>query len=203
MDTSRKSSRPPGRPRDAAGHQAALRVASDLLAREGFAAVTMESVAKRAGVSRPMLYRRWPNRATLAMDAFLTTVAPHLPFPDTGSVREDIRGHLHAVVEVFTSRTGRTLAELIAVGQMDVELAEALRSRYIAPRRAEMRVILERGIARGEFGPIPDFEVVIDAMYGPISHRLLIGHLKLDRHFADALTDLVVDGLSKPDEPGG
>lgn len=198
MDTSSRSSRPPGRPRDAAGHQAALRVTSDLLARQGFPAVTMEAVAKRAGVSRPMLYRRWPNRAALAMDAFLTMIAPQLPFPDTGSVREDIRGQLRAVVKVFTSRTGRTLAELIAAGQTDVELAKALRSRYLAPRRAEARVVLERGIARGELRPIPDFEVVIDAIFGPMYHRLLVGHQKLDRHFADALTDLIIDELSKP-----
>ena len=199
MNTPSRSSQPPGRPRDAAGHQAALRVASDLLAREGFAAVTMEAVAKRAGVSRPMLYRRWPNRAALAMDAFLTTIAPHLPFPDTGSVREDIRGQLHAVVEVFTSRTGRTLAELIAAGQTDRELAEALRSRYLAALRVEARVVFERGIARGELRPLPDLDVILDAIYGPIYYRLLIGHQTLDRHFTDALIDLVIDGLSKPD----
>jgi hypothetical protein len=145
------------------------------------------------------------SRAALAMDAFLTMIAPqlHLPFSDTGSVREDLRGQLHVVVEAFTSRTGRTLAELIAAGQTDRELAEALRARYVAPRRAEARVVLEHGIARGELRPLPDLELVIDAIFGPVSHRLLLGHQKLDKHFADALIDLLIDGLSKPEEPGG
>ena len=110
----------------------------------------MEAIAERAEVSKATVYRWWPNRAAVVMDGFLSTVSSEVPFPHTGHAREDIRIHMRRLAEAFSGKLGRTVAALIAEGQTDPELAEALRSRWLSVRRAEAREILELGIERGE-----------------------------------------------------
>lgn len=191
--------RSPGRPRSERAHRAILQAANELLKREGFAAVTMEAIAERAGVSKATIYRWWPNRAAVVMDGFLSTVSSEVPFPHTGHAREDIRIHMRRLAEAFSGKMGRTVAALIAEGQTDPELAEALRSRWLSVRRAEAREILELGIERGELRDDTDLEVAVDILYGPIYYRMLVGHAPLEGDFADALADHVFSGLAAGD----
>src|ERR671914_364061 len=141
--------RPPGRPRSERAHRAILQAANDLLESEGFAAVTMEAIAERAGVSKATVYRWWPNRAAVVMDGFLSIVSSEVPFPHTGRAREDIRIHMRRLSEAFSGKIGRTVAALIAEGQSDPELAEALRSRWLSVRRAQGRGGVERRVQGG------------------------------------------------------
>ena len=196
--------RSPGRPRSERAHRAILQAANELLEREGFAAVTMEAIAERAGVSKATIYRWWPNRAAVVMDGFLSTVSSEVPFPHTGHAREDIRIHMRRLAEAFSGKMGRTVAALIAEGQTDPELAEALRSRWISVRRAEAREILELGIERGELREDLDLEVAVDVLYGPIYYRMLVGHAPLEGDFAKALADHIFSGLAAgdPAQPG-
>ena len=191
--------RPPGRPRSERARRAILKSANELLEGEGFAAVTMEAIAERAGVSKATVYRWWPNRAAVVMDGFLSTVSSEVPFPHTGHAREDIRLHMRRLTEAFGGRIGRTVAALLAEGQADPELADALRSRWLLVRRAEAREILELGIERGELRGGLDPEVAVDVLYGPIYYRLLVGHAPLDDDFADALADHIFAGLGARD----
>ncbi len=191
--------RPPGRPRSERARRAILQAANELLEGEGFAAVTMEAIAERAGVSKATIYRWWPNRAAVVMDGFLSTVSSEVPFPHTGHAREDIRLHMRRLTDAFGGRIGRTVAALLAEGQADPELADALRSRWLLVRRAEAREILELGIERGELREGLDPEVAVDVLYGPIYYRLLVGHAPLDEDFADALADHIFAGLGARD----
>ena len=191
--------RPPGRPRSERARRAILRAANELLEGEGFAAVTMEAIAERAEVSKATVYRWWPNRAAVVMDGFLSTVSSQVPFPHTGHAREDIRLHMRRLTEALGGKIGRTVAALIAEGQADPELAEALRSRWISVRRAEAREILDLGIERGELREGLDPEVAVDVLYGPIYYRMLVGHAPLDEAFADALADHIFAGLGARD----
>src|SRR5215212_843880 len=188
-------SRPPGRPRSSDLHRAILQAANELLESEGFAAVTVEAIAERAGVSKATVYRWWPNRAAVVMDGFLSIVSSEVPFPHTGRAREDIRIHMRRLAEAFSGKIGRTVAALIAEGQVDPELAEALHSRWLSVRRAEARGILELGIERGELREDLDLEVAVDVLYGPIYYRMLVGHAPLDDDFANALADHIFSGL--------
>jgi hypothetical protein len=88
------------------------------------------------------------------------------------------------------------VAALIAEGQADPELAEALRSRWLSVRRVEVRDILELGIERGELRDDIDLEVAVDVLYGPIYYRMLVGHARLDEPFADVLADHIFAGLA-------
>ena len=177
-------------------HRAILQAANELLESEGFAAVTVEAIAERAGVSKATVYRWWPNRAAVVMDGFLSIVSSEVPFPHTGHAREDIRIHMRRLAEAFSGKIGRTVAALIAEGQSDPELAEALRSRWLSVRRTEAREILELGIERGELREDLDQEVAVDVLYGPIYYRMLVGHAPLDDDFADVLADHVFAGLA-------
>ena len=191
--------RPPGRPRSERAHRAILQAANELLESEGFASVTVEAIAERAGVSKATVYRWWPNRAAVVMDGFLSAVSSEVPFPHTGHAREDIRIHMRRLVEAFGGKMGRTVAALIAEGQADPELAEALRSRWLSVRRTEAKEILELGIERGELREDLDPEVAVDILYGPIYYRMLVGHAPLEEDFANALADHVFAGLSAGD----
>jgi AcrR family transcriptional regulator len=191
--------RSPGRPRSERAHRAILQAANELLESEGFAAVTVETIAERAGVSKATIYRWWPNRAAVVMDGFLSLVSSKVPFPHTGRARADIRIHMRRLAEAFSGKIGRTVAALIAEGQSDPELAEALRSRWLSVRRAEARKILELGIERGELREDLDLEVAVDVLYGPIYYRMLVGHAPLEEDFANALADHVFAGFSAGD----
>jgi AcrR family transcriptional regulator len=192
-------SRPPGRPRSERARRAILQAANELLESEGFASVTVEAIADRAGVSKATVYRWWPNKAAVVMDGFLSTVSSEVPFPHTGCAKEDIRLHMSKLIEAFCGKMGRTVAALIAEGQTDPELAEALRARWLSVRRAEVKEILEQGMASGELREGLDLEVAADSLYGPIYYRLLISHAPLEEDFADTLADHVFAGLSAQD----
>jgi AcrR family transcriptional regulator len=187
--------RPPGRPRSERARRAILQAANELLESEGFTAVTVEAIAERAGVSKATVYRWWPNRAAVVMDGFLSTVSSEVPFPHTGHAREDIRLHMRRLTEALSGKIGQTVAALIAEGQADPELAEALRSRWLSVRRAEAREILELGIERGELREDLDPEVAVDILYGPIYYRLLVAHAPVDEDFAGILAEHIFSGL--------
>ena len=191
--------RPPGRPRSERARRAILQAANELLESEGFAALTVEAIAERAGVSKATVYRWWPNKAAVVMDGFLSTVSSEVPFPHTDCAQEDIRLHMRRLIKALGGKMGRTVAALIAEGQADRELAEALRSRWLSARRAEVKEILEHGMTRGELREDLDLEVAVDSLYGPIYYRLLVDHAPLKEDFADALADHVFSGLSARD----
>lgn len=189
-----------GRPRSETARRAILRAAGDLLARDGFADVTVEAIVAEAGVSKATLYRWWPGKAAVILDAFLAASGPCAAFPDTGCLEEDLRGQMRALALAFNGCMGAVLRGVLAEAQSDPEAAEAFRTRYLAPRRAETRRALERARARGQLCPQADLETAADALYGPLYYRLTAGHAPLDAAFVDALLALVFHGL-RPDCP--
>jgi len=184
-----------GRPRCPVTHQNIWRAARELVNEIGFGAVTIEGIAARAGVGKTTIYRRWPNKASLVLDAFFEEELPLNDFPDTGDVREDIRRQMRKFVKELNGPLGCKITMLLGSGQFDEEMAEAFRSRWIEPRRKEARVVLKRAAERGEIRKGIDPEVLLDALYGPIYFRLLAGHAPLTRAFADELAELVLSGL--------
>ena len=184
--------RAPGRPRCPVTHQAILDCANTLLEEIGFSNMSIEGIAARAGVGKATIYRRWPNKASVVIDAFLAATSQEVAFPNTGSAREDIRRQMRSVVRVLNGPRGRTIATLIGVVQSDQELAEAFRTRFVAVRRGEAKAVVQRGIANGEFKPDMNLESVLDCLYGPLYFRLLIGHEKASANYADQLVDLVL-----------
>jgi AcrR family transcriptional regulator len=190
---------PRGRPRSAQAERAIPLATTEILEERGFAALTMEEVATRAGASKATLYRWWSSKGTLAFDAFVARFLEGQPLPDTGSLRGDLLSALRAWIRAVNgTATGRILAGLIAEVQRDPGLADEWRHRFVDVVRHQHRTILERAIERGEIAPDCDIDVVLDLVYGSAYHRLLQSHLPLTARFARHVVDIIVAGL-KPD----
>jgi AcrR family transcriptional regulator len=187
----------PGRPRSLAADEAIRDATLELLATEGYANLTMSGVAAQAGVSTATLYRRWTSKLDLVV-AVLQARAEERPVPDTGSLRGDCRAILRDVVEASqTTNAGPILPGLVGEIGRNPELADALRTNLIAPRRAAFVQVLERAAARGELRAGLDHELVIDLLIGPLYHRLLMTGAEVDDRVADRLARLVIRAIAK------
>jgi len=189
--------RPPGRPRSAEADRAILRATVDLLADEGYGGVTMEGVAARAGVGKATVYRRWPTKSALVVDAVSACRESGWQPPDTGSAREDllafIRGFLH---HLRTSDAGRVMPALVTELARNPELAVAFREGFVQPRRARVLEAVRRGVQRGEVRPDVDPELVADAVVALLMHRFLITGMEIDDGLPVRVLDMLWRGVA-------
>jgi len=190
--------RKPGRPRCERARQAILSSTLKFLEVKGngFADLAIEHVAAEAGVGKATVYRWWPNKAALVADAFATSVHEKLHFPDTGSVTGDMSRQMQQLVRILRSRRGQILSVILGAGQSDATLIRAFRERFLKPRRADAYAMLQRGIMRGELPPELDLDLTLDALYGAIIFRFLVGHDGLSEDFVDELCRVVLQGAT-------
>jgi AcrR family transcriptional regulator len=185
--------RPPGRPRCEHAQQAILRSTLKLLRRTSFPQLSIEAIAADAKVGKATVYRWWPNKGSLVVDAFASTMIDDLHFPDSGSVYRDMSLQMNQYLGVLHSPRGCIVAAVIAAGQSDPELMEAFRSRFLRPRRQEAYQTLRRGIERGELPKRLDLDLVLDTLYGAIYMRFLIRHDDLSKQYINQVCRLVLD----------
>jgi AcrR family transcriptional regulator len=198
-ETSENGPRGPGRPRSEQSHQAIIGATNELLAERGFADLTMDEIAERAGVSKATIYRRWPSKGTLVFEAFSADFLARQPAPDTGSLKGDLTTRLRTWVRIVNGTvTGRTLKALLAEIQRDEGLAVIWRDHFAGPVREESKNLVKRAVARGEISQRTDPDLLLDLLYGPMYHRLLQGHLPLNDRFVQAVVSTVLSGI----EPG-
>ena len=183
-----------GRPRGEETRLAILKAAYEMLEERGMPSFTIEGVAARAGSAKTTIYRWWPSRESLAVAAFLAAALPRITFPDTGSAAADIKTQMHKVAKAYRGKTGRVVRDLIAAGNSDAAAAAAFVQGYVMERRSAVREVLLRGIESGEFADDLDVESVIDALYGPLFYRLLVGHGPIDEAFIDSIADITLAG---------
>jgi AcrR family transcriptional regulator len=188
-----------GRPRSEQTRAAVLRATSELLAEVGLRAMTTEEIAGRSGASKATIYKWWPNKYAVAVEAFLSEMMAQSPVPDTGSAQEDFRSVLRGIVGFYSGPTGRVFAQLVAEGQSDPTVQTELREHLVVRRRELLRVIWERGVARGELRADVDLEVALDLLFGAPLYRLMMGHAPLDEAVADAIFDAAIRGLAVGD----
>jgi AcrR family transcriptional regulator len=192
-----REKRPPGRPRSEESRQSILNSTLKLLKQDGFPELSIEAIAADANVGKTTVYRWWPTKAALVADAFSASADHELRFPNTGSVENDMRLQMRGLIRIFRSQRGKVVAALLAGGQSDAELLEAYRDRFLWPRRRQAYQTLQRAVDRGELPKGCDFDLILDALYGPILMRFLIRHIKLQESLADELCELVLQGLKR------
>jgi AcrR family transcriptional regulator len=181
-----------GRPRSRQAEAAILKATRELLAEQGLAVMTIEEVASRAGVGKASIYRRWPNKAALALDAFVDDYLAAIPVRDTGTLRGDLLASARDWIRAVTrTPAGRTLAGLLAEALIDPGLAEAWREVVLHRLRDDRRAIISRAIARGEIPAGTDADLMLDLFYGALYHRFVNGHLPLNESFARAVATSV------------
>lgn len=178
-----------GRPRSKEAWEAVLAAAQTLLGTTGYRNLTMEGIAKAAGVGKPTLYRWWPNVPSIVMEVQRRYAETQIGDPDTGSLSSDLLQFIGKTCSSLNGQSGDIMRCLMAEAQLNPDFAKDFRETFIASRRSALIGILQRGILRGELRRNSDLELLADLVYGPIWYRLLNRHALLDEHFVRSLTD--------------
>lgn len=163
-----------------------------LLAEHGPTGVTMEAVAAAARTSKPVLYRRWPDRASLLRDTLLGIATTAIPHEDTGSYRTDILAILRGWAALFTGPQAPVLRAAVAAAAHDAELTAAFQNDVIGWRKQEMAALLSRGIARGDVRPDVPVEIARELGQSVLWHRLLVTGDPIDDELVVQLVDEVL-----------
>jgi AcrR family transcriptional regulator len=193
--------RAPGRPLEARPRRLAIEATLDLIAERGLRALTTDAVARRAGISKATMYRRWPSKDALVVDA-VSSLVSEVAIPDTGTLREDVRALLRDSVALYAgSRPAKLIPDLVAEMARTPAVADAVRTGFLAQRRDALRRVLDRARKRGELRDRVDDELCIDLLVAVIQYRLLISGGPLTTRLADELTDALLHGIASS-QPG-
>lgn len=185
----------PGRPRDDSIDATITTATLALLTEDGYSGLTTDAIADRAGVSKATIYRRWSSKQDVVVAA-VTSLTQDLEAPDTGSLEGDLTVIVEELVPLYADpATARLIAALLEHLVRSDELAEAVRASTVRERRRVTRVVLERGIERGEARADADLEVAIDLVAAPFYFRALITGDPIDTTFARDLVQVVMAWL--------
>ena len=184
--------RGPGRPRSERVRQAVLRAPAELVDAEGYGRLTMDAIARRAGVSRQTLYRWWSTPAEIILEALNEAAARAAPLPDTGALDTDLRLFVRRTVSAV-SQNSRLLAALMAEAQLNADFGTSFRNQFLARRRGFLRELLGRGRDRGEISNGADLDFLTEFVFAMIWYRVLTEHAPLNRRFADQLSGTVLE----------
>jgi AcrR family transcriptional regulator len=174
-----------------------LKAALELMDTTAFAQVTVEGIAERAGTSKATVYRWWPNKAAVVIEAFREAIAPELPLRSTGTLRDDLTNQLRNFSRVLSGRGGRMLRSFVAAGMSDPDVAAAYRSTWSAPRRAEAKQMLRQKQASGQLREDADLDLVLDLLYGPLYYRFLVKNEPPSQKYAEAIVELLIQALQQ------
>ncbi|WP_051177869.1 TetR-like C-terminal domain-containing protein [Nocardia concava] len=185
----------PGRPREDRIDHSALAATRNLLARGGYAALTVDAVAAAAGVSKAAIYRRFGSKAEMAFRAAIHDTA--LPTPiDTGSLRSDLLELAHKIRESMGNPLAREAGPaLIAELAKDAALAESFRESALGVEIDYIRDILEKAVTRGELTELPDPAEVHLLMAGPVFYSLFGFQKEVGADSSERLAEVVAAGL--------
>lgn len=184
-----------GRPRSEEAHQAILAATLDLLVEVGFSALTVEGVAQRAGVGKATIYRRWPSKLPLVVEAFRGL--PGFEDVDAGSLEEDLKETLKTYLENFNSTSlGSVFPSLAGERAHNPELSKLL-DPVAKDRRTPFVRIFERARDRGEISAEIDLNLAADLVVGPISVNLFFRGGALSPDMVGPIVDLALSGILK------
>ncbi len=191
------AARAPGRPRDPQVDRAILTATLELLGEDGFDGLSIEAVAARAGVGKTTVYRRWPSKIPLVVDALTAMKAPTVSaVPDDMPTRDALVRAMSGFTKPHEGSAARVLAGLVDAMSRNEELAEAVRTVLVAERERGLVAVIERGKARGEIRSEVDARVMVDLLGGPVVLRRLITGQPVNQRLAHTIVDLVLDGAA-------
>ncbi len=166
--------------------RAAVRAATVAeLAEKGYADLTVEGVARRAGVHKTTVYRRWKDRQGLVVDALAERVAEEVPIPDTGSVQGDLEVLARSLADTLGGPTGRVIAAVLGTDAGRLPEVAETRRRVLGDRLRRAEPVVLRAVARGELPEGTAPHEVVKAFAAPLYFRLLVSGEPVDRAAAD------------------
>ncbi len=167
------------------------------LARAGYARLSMEAIARRAGVGKAAIYRRWPSKEALVATVISAVASDAADLPDTGTLRGDIRAVLDANAALLRRpMTQRILADLMAETRRERQLYAALRTGVQDQRRAKGAELLRRAIARRELRADLDVDVALDLLAAPLYWRMIAMRRPASPAYLDQLTEMILAALA-------
>jgi AcrR family transcriptional regulator len=186
-----------GRPREVRLDGAILAATLELVAEVGIHDFRMDDVAERAGVGKAAIYRRYRSKDEL-VTATVAALVSEITVPDTGSTREDLLALMREAVEVYSDpiKAG-VMPSLVGAMPQRPELARAIRDGFLARRRAALRAVLDRGVARGDLRADLDVELALDVLGGALFYRLLITGGPIDGDLAEGVAELILRGFAR------
>lgn len=181
-----------GRKRDPGAQSAILAATREVLLEVGYHGLTIEGVARRAGVGKATIYRWWPSKGTLVLEAAAEHIAIRQA-PDSGDTRVDLREAAQALIDVFLDPIARIVIFAATAGlDDDPGMATAFRSETVYPWRQSTVLAIQRGIARGDLRADLDAALALDVMVGTVFQRTLVVATPAVAGLADAIADLLL-----------
>jgi AcrR family transcriptional regulator len=180
--------------RSEAARTAVLEAADDLLVEAGFAALTIEGIAAKAGVAKQTIYRWWSSKTDILLESLAVDAAEHFTDPKGEDLESDLRSHLRQLA-VFLTKTdaGAVWRALAGLAQHDAEVAKRFETEVVAPQRRRDRAPLLRAKERGALPEGEDIDLATDQLVGPIYYRVLVSHQHVPPRFTDALVSRYLD----------
>lgn len=196
----KSSTSSPGRPRDASIDTAVLEATRALLTEYGYGDLSLAAIAARAGTTRQALYRRWPNKALIVLDAMFSTTVPS-EIPDLGSLREELRLGTRRLAAEFNDPVARsTVSGLLSDLGTDDQLHSRVRDVLLEPEHAKVRAIFERAAERGDTDAGIATGVLVEMIGGAIVYRTCFLGLPADDDFVDSVVETAVAAARKGDQ---
>src|ERR1700746_2285147 len=178
----------------AASHDVIMDAVCALLEEKAVRDLTIEAVAKRAGVGKPTLYKWWPTKATLVLAMLCERMAPKVDMPTGLTAEESLRFRVRRLIDAFNGPFGKIVAGLIAEGQREPAVLQEFCARWVSPRRNATIADLQRGKDSGELRSDTEPELLNDAIFGAIYYRLLLRSGPLTTRFGEDLVEQVILG---------
>jgi AcrR family transcriptional regulator len=175
----------PGRPRSEKSRKAILDATRKLLTHMPLSELSIEAIAKKAKVGKTTIYRWWPNKASVAMEAFLEQPGVHNIMPTTSTSSEAVQKQLESLIRQLRGQNGRIIAGIIAESQSSNEVLDLLYEKFLKERIEPLYVQIEEGKKNGEFRPTIDTDIALDMLVGPLFLRVLSGEHGIDSVFAE------------------
>lgn len=162
----------------------------------GYARLSIEAVAARAGVGKHTIYRRWPSKGALLLDSLLSLNEPSLDYPDTGDIAADLRAQIYAAVDLLGGPPfGPLFQALVGEAQHDRQIAVTLNERFIAPQADKTVARLKAARDQGQVAPDFDLELAMAILSGPLYFQLLITQEPLTHEYVDRVLGALFAGL--------
>lgn len=186
--------RSPGRPRCEAARKAILDAANALLRTRPLTEITSAAIAKAAGVSKATLYRWWPSKEAVVLEAYFESMDESFDNPPTDDPLADLRRHIEIAYRNLAGPDGEIFAMLVASGHFHPDVMSQLNDQMNSPRCKETETHIERAIRAGQLRPGLDPELITELLYGPLFGRLMT-QAPIEPDLAERTFDLVLRGL--------
>ncbi len=174
-----------GRPRSEKSRRAILETTRRLLTRAPLQTISIEGIAKKAGVGKTTIYRWWSSKAAVAMDAFLEQPGAPTILPASATASVAITRLMEGLIRQLRGQNGRIIAGIIAESQADETVLDLLYEKFLKERVETLQTIIEAGKKNGEFRAGLDTTIAIDMLLGPVFLRVLSGEHGIDNAFAE------------------